>query len=245
MPTPSPASGRSRALALALNWLPTLLFSMVLPFLTYSQLVSHHWSQVSALMVSGLWPLAELLVMFAIRRHLDELTLFILIFMVLGVVSYVAFNSPRMLLVKDSALTGLFGVVMLASLAAPRPLMFYWGRKFATDGSSAKVVEWNALWQYPGFRHAQRVMTVAWGLAFLGEAVLRVVLTYVVSVRTMVAINGILPVVVILLCVGWTTFYAQWSRRRNTAQTTPPAVVTGGVDADGSMVAVEGEMRIR
>ena len=49
-----------------------------------------------------------------------------------AVISFVGPHDAKLLLAKDSFVTGLFGLLCLATLAAPRPLMFYFGRKFAT-----------------------------------------------------------------------------------------------------------------
>jgi hypothetical protein len=153
-----------------------------------------------------------------VHRRADEMTMMILIFMALGVISYVAFNSARMILVKDSAITGLFGVVTLLSLLAPRPLMFYFGRKFGTDGSRKAVAEWNGLWQYPGFRRTQRIITTVWGVAFLAEGGARIALVFVLSTGTMVLVNGILPFALITALVFWTMSYAKRSRARSAAR---------------------------
>lgn len=47
-------------------------------------------------------------------------------------------SSTRLARVQ-SAVTGLFGLVLLISLLLPRPVMFYFGRKFGTDGSREGV----------------------------------------------------------------------------------------------------------
>ncbi len=216
-PGASRTTHRHPVVTMLLNWVPTLLFSVLLPFVTYSMLTSHHWSQVSALLVSGLWPLAEMAVFFLIRHHVDEFTLMVLIFLALGVISYAAFNSARMILVKDSAITGLFGVVTLLSLLAPRPLMFYYGRRFGTDGSAESVAEWNGLWRYAGFRRTQRVITTVWGIAFLAEAGVRIALVYLLSTATMVAVNGILPLALVAALIVWTISYAKRAQARGEA----------------------------
>jgi hypothetical protein len=132
-----------------------------------------------------------------------------LVFLLLGVVAALGFNSPRLLLIKESAITGLFGVVLLASLLAPRPLMFYFGRKFATDGTPASVAWWNGMWQYPAFRRSQRVITIVWGVAMLSEALVRIALTYVLSTGTMVAVSSVLPYIVLGALIFWTIMYGK------------------------------------
>jgi hypothetical protein len=118
--------------------------------------------------------------------------------------------------------TGLFGVVLIGSLWAPRPLMFYFGRKFATGGDPARVDWWNGLWQYPGFRRGQRILTLVWGGSFLAEAVVRILLGYTLPVSTMVVISSILPYVVLGLLIFGTVTYGRRAGRRN-AQANPPA----------------------
>jgi hypothetical protein len=135
-------------------------------------------------------------------------------FLVIGVVTSLLFDDPRLLLLKESAITGLFGLVLLGSLLAPRPLMFYFGRRFAGGGQPERIAWWNGLWQYPGFRRSQRVLTAVWGSVLLVEAVLRGVLTYVLTTGTMVVVNNVVPPVVIALLVAFTVTYARRSQAK-------------------------------
>jgi hypothetical protein len=200
------------------HWGLSLLFNLALPIATYLVLAGGGMSTVAALAISGVWPALELLLTIARTRHVDEFSVIVLIFLVLGIITAVAFNSARLLLVKDSALTGLFGLVLLGSLLAPRPLMFYFGRKFATDGTPEKVVWWNGLWQYPDFRRGQRILTIVWGAAFLGEAVLRILLSLTLPVSVMVVINNVLPYAVLAALIFGTVRFGRRSAERGRAR---------------------------
>ncbi|WP_133849955.1 VC0807 family protein [Labedaea rhizosphaerae] len=197
------------------TWVPTMVFNVALPIATYIVLSGNGMADVPALILSGIWPVVELGLSYARTRHFDELSIMVLIFLVIGVLTSLLFTSARVLLIKESALTGLFGVVLLASLLAKRPLMFYFGRKFATDGTPEKIAWWNGLWQYEGFRRGQRMLTVVWGVAFLGEAVLRILLGLFLPVATMVVINNVLPYVVLAALVVGTSM---WGRRQQAAR---------------------------
>lgn len=207
--------------AVALNWGPTIVFNVVLPYLTYTVLSDRGVSAVAALAISGVWPAVEVLGIFLIKRRVDDFGVLALIVVGLGVLSALVFRSESLVLVKDSAATGLFGLVLLGSLLTRRPLMFYFGRKFGTDGTEEGLAKWNDLWQYAGFRRTQRVLTLVWGVVYLAEAVARVVLSYVLSTSTMVLISTVLPIVVTAALVAWTILYARRSRaaavRRNPA----------------------------
>ncbi|MFF4328391.1 VC0807 family protein [Streptomyces sp. NPDC001591] len=184
---PPARSGRAAGIGLAL----TIALSVVAPILTYNTLVDDHgWSEASALLVSGAWPVLDSAIMVAWRRKLDEFALVTLVFLAItAAVSLIGAHSTRALLVKDSAVTGLFGLLCLATLLAPRPLMFYFGRKFGTDGTPEGVAYYNGLWRFEGFRAAQRRMTLVWGVVYLVEAAVRIVLSYVLDTSAMVTLS--------------------------------------------------------
>ena len=76
--------------------------------------------------------------------------------------------------------------------------MFYIGRAFATDGSPEGRAWWNSLWQYPGFRHSQRLITGMWGVAYVLEAIVRIVLAYAIDdIDVVILIMNIVPFVVL------------------------------------------------
>jgi hypothetical protein len=200
------------------SMLPTIFFNLILTTVTYFVLIQYGVGPVAALAISGLWPAVELGIVYAKQRRLDELSLFVLILLVIGVASSVAFNSPKVALIKDSAPTALFGIVCLGSLLFPRPLMFFFGRRFGTDGTPAGIKRWNDLWELPGFRSTQYFLTVVWGVALLAEVAVRTVLVFLLPLSVMVAISQLLPIAVIFGLVGWTMWYAKRRQRMAAAR---------------------------
>jgi len=219
--TTDPATGddvrQGRLGALLSTWVPTVVFNVVLPIVTYEVLTGRGAGEVPALLLSGVWPVVETLFSLAVHRRIDEFSIFVLIFLSLGVIAAAGFNSPRLLVVKESAVNGLFGVVLLASLLAPRPLMFYFGRRFATNGTAEGIAAWNALWQHPGFRHSQRVITSVWGVALTTAALVQIGLSYVLSTDAMVLVFNVLPYLVFAVLITWTISYGRRSRARGEA----------------------------
>lgn len=208
-PAPPARSGG----AAALGWILTIGLNVVAPIITYNQLHDHGWSEFSALLVSSAWPVVDSAIHLAWRRKLDEFALVTLVFLVItAVVSLVGAHSARALLIKDSGVTGLFGLLCLVTLLAPRPLMFYFGRKFATDGTPESTAWWNGLWQFDGFRRTMIVMTTVWGVAYLVEAGVRIALAYVLSTDTMVSVSPIMIYGVLGALAVWTTLYGKRSK---------------------------------
>ncbi|MFF4161479.1 VC0807 family protein [Streptomyces sp. NPDC001678] len=198
-----------------LSWAVSIGCNVVLPFVTYNQLTGAGWSDFSALVASGVWPVVDMVIYLIWHRRVDEFAVMTMIFLVLTLaVTGVGPHSARLLLVKDSLITGLFGVVCLISLATPRPLMFYLGRKFGTDGSANGVAHWNGLWQYEGFRRTMTRITMTWGLGYVLEAIARVGLSYALPTGTMVAVNSVLAYGVPALLIAWTITYSKRARAK-------------------------------
>ncbi|MFJ6941071.1 VC0807 family protein [Streptomyces sp. NPDC101132] len=215
--------------AAALGWILTIGLNVVAPILTYNALRDHGWSEFGALLASSAWPVLDSAVMVAWRRKVDEFALVTLVFIVItAVVSLVGAHTARALLVKDSAVTGLFGALCLATLLAPRPLMFYFGRKFATDGTPESTAWWNGLWQFEGFRRTMTVMTTVWGVAYLAEAGVRIVLAYVLSTDTMVVLSPVMIYGVLGALGVWTALYGKRSAAEGERRAAAAAAASTG-----------------
>ncbi|WP_327324208.1 hypothetical protein OG735_18020 [Streptomyces sp. NBC_01210] len=201
-----------------LTWGPTILFGVLLPWITYGMLIDHGMHEVPALLLISCWPLVELTIYFAMKRRVDEFSMLILITLLLGAVSALAYNSAKLLFLKDSALTGLLGLAFLVSLTLKRPLIFYFGRKFGTDGTPEGIADWNAMWdKYPGFRAGQRRLTIVWGVTFLAEAGVKAGLVYVLDTETMVGVSNVLPLVILAGLMVYTIRAGKQGRARREA----------------------------
>ncbi|MFD8544458.1 VC0807 family protein [Streptomyces sp. NPDC059649] len=193
----------------------TLALNVAAPIITYNALRDQGWSEFAALLASGAWPVLDSAVHVVWRRRLDEFAVVTLVFLVItAVVSLVGPHSAQALLVKDSAVTGLFGLLCLVTLLAPRPLMFYFGRKFATDGTPSSTAWWNGLWEFEGFRRTIRTMTTVWGVAYCLEAAVRIALAYVLSTDTVVTLSPVLIYGVLGALALWTAMYGKRARRK-------------------------------
>ncbi|MFZ3470081.1 VC0807 family protein [Streptomyces sp. 4.24] len=205
--------------AAATGWILTIGFNVVAPILTYNMLTDRGWSEFAALLASGVWPVVDSAVHLAWRRKIDEFAVVTLVFLVItALVTLIGAHSARALLIKDSGVTGLFGLLCLATLLAPRPLMFYFGRKFGTDGTPAGVAYFNGLWQYPDFRFVMRRMTTVWGVAYLAEALVRIALVYLLDTGTMVVVSPILIYAVLGSLILWTVRYSKRSQAEGEAR---------------------------
>ncbi len=209
------ATGRTfDSRALVLNLLLTAVFDIGVAILAFQLARSWGASEQLAYVVSCAGPLIMIAITWARARTLSGVSMIIIAFQLLSAgAAFVGGSDPRLLLVKDSIVTGGFGLVTLASTLLPRPLMFYFGMKFGTDGTPAGVAWWKGLWQYPSFRRSQYVVNTLWGVGFLVEAALRILLAYTIDFDTAYTVGQILPFVFLAGLITATMVIGQRTRR--------------------------------
>ncbi len=196
--------------ALAVN----LCFTVVLPVIAVNVLQARGVGIVTALAISAVFPALETAATWIRVRYLDALGAISLTFIALGVGASLLSGDVHFALAKDSFFTGIFGLIFLGSLLGPRPLMFYISRTFNTGGDPGRKAMWSERWAFPRFRQVMRIMTTVWGVAFLSEAVVRIVLVYVVPVSAAIVVSPLLATAVLAALMLWTLRYAKMAERR-------------------------------
>jgi hypothetical protein len=73
-------------------------------------------------------------------------------------------------------------------------------------------------WRYLEFRHAFRVTTLVWGVAFLAEAGARIVIVESASTGTALGISKLMRYAVAGVLIAWNIAYARRARLRGEAK---------------------------
>lgn len=198
LPVGSPAEpGASREVngkGMAVGFLLTAIFDIGLAVVAFRVAKQLGAVDQIAYLTSGIGPLTMLAITWIRARALSGASVIVLLVLVLSAVAaFVGGTDARLLIVKNSVITGGFGLACLASLAFPRPLMFYFGAKFATDGTAAGLRYWNGLWRHPEFRRSQYLINNLWGFGYLVEAALRILVAYTVGFQLANTISTVLP----------------------------------------------------
>jgi hypothetical protein len=193
--------------------LPSLLVNGVAPYAAYQVLTGNGVDPVPALQLAAVFPIVGVAWGYLRTRRADIIGVVSLAFIVIGVAASLISGDARFLLIKESLLTGAFGLVWLGSLLLPRPLMFYFGRQFMSGGDPVRAAAFEARWQFPRFRAVNRTMTVVWGVALLLEAALRVALSFVLPIPVFLLISPTLALGVTVALISWTMAYARRTQR--------------------------------
>jgi hypothetical protein len=199
--------GRLRSIAMI------LIFDVGAPLVAYNVLRSAGLTAVTALLLSGVFPAFGVTIGAVRNRRLDIFGALVLAGIAVGTILGLVSHSPRLLLVEGSVPTGIFGLACLGSLWARRPLMFSFAVEF-NGPDTAKGREMTRLWQHEGFRRVFRIITAVWGVGFLLEAVLRVIIIYNTSTGTALASSKVTPFVFTAIFSAWTVAYGTRQKKK-------------------------------
>ena len=192
---------------------PILIFDVAAPLVAYYSLRSAGLSSVGALVLSGVFPTFGIALGVVRRGRLDAIGVLVLTGIIVGSVVGLASGSARLVLLDGTVPTAVFGVVCIGSLWTKRPMIY----RFALESmgpDTPKGRDFADQWRYAGFRHAFRVTTVVWGVAFLAEAAVQVVIIQTASTSIAKATSNVMPLVVAGLVVVWNISYGRRGRRR-------------------------------
>ena len=204
------ASGNPSRLAAAAK---VVVFDIAGPLALYSWLRSQGWSTVTSLVVSGALPAVGVILGTARKRRIDVVGLVVLVGIAVGTALGLASDSARLVLLEGSVPTAIFGLVCLGSLRTSRPLMYRFAVEFM-GADTPRGRDFTDKWRYPGFRHAFKVTTMVWGVAYLLEAVARVVIVESISTSTALGISKVMPYVVAGILTMWNVAYGRQARRK-------------------------------
>jgi hypothetical protein len=188
--------------------LPMLVLDGVLPVLLYLVLQPRFApTSVIPLAVAVLFPLLSNAVSLVRHRRLDTFGLMVLLSLAASLAVLLLGSDQRLLLLTRGLAMPLMGLACLVSLALPKPLAFYMVRQFLTGDTPQPGMEFDTLWQYPYIRSASRLMTLVWGVAMVGEFVVRIVLVLTLSVVQVLAVSSVVMMAVGLGLGAWNIVY--------------------------------------
>jgi len=210
MQTPSPGSKmnlRGILRSLFINAaIPVVLYLLSKRYISSSDLV--------ALSIAAVVPAIDSIIEVVRHRRLDIIGVLALLGIVVSIGGVLLGGDPKILLIRESFLTGALGLACFVSLLLPRPLMFYFGRQFMAGHDPVKLAEFNAQWQYPYARFVHRVITVGWGVAYLGEFILRVILVYTLPAVVVLAVSPFILGGLTMAAIILTFVYVRYAQRR-------------------------------
>lgn len=188
----------------------SIVLNAVFPFMLYTLTKRYiSSSELVALSVAAVFPIVTSIFDVVRSHRLDFIAILALLGILTSVIGVLLGGDPKILLIRESFLTGALGLACFISLLMPRPLMFYVGRQFMAGNNPVKIAEYNAQWQLPRARQVHRLITTVWGVAYVGEFILRVVLVYTLSAGVVLIVSPFMTGGATVLAIVWTFSYVR------------------------------------
>ncbi len=195
---------------------PTLLIDGVCPYLVYVLLKRYipGTSDVMALGLGALFPITRGILEVWHRRRIDIIGVIVVVGIAVSIIGIGAGGTPRLLLIRESFVTGALGFLAFTSFAWPRPLLFYIGRQSMTGNDPAAVEQFNRLWHQAAGRRTFRIMTLVWAIGWLGEFAIRIGMILTLSVAQVLALSPFIFNGITVGLIAWTLAYARRQRKQ-------------------------------
>jgi hypothetical protein len=190
--------------------IPALLYSLTKRYVSDSDVV--------ALSIAAIFPLVGSIGGLVRHRRMSIIAVLAVLGIAVSVGALALGGDPKILLIRESFLTGALGIACFVSLVLPRPLMFYFGREMEAGSDPAKIAAFDAESEHPAARRVHRLITTVWGIAFVGEFVLRVILVLSLPAVVVLAITPFILGGVTIATLAWTFAYVRTVRKRAAAQ---------------------------
>ncbi|KAI8894748.1 hypothetical protein BC833DRAFT_568068 [Globomyces pollinis-pini] len=167
-----------------------LIDSLVLP-LTIFSVLQNKIPIIYALLLSGLPPVLEVFINIAATGILDFTSIVSLMSIGLSILLLYISADPRALLVKDSFVTGLFGLGFLGSLFLKENLTMRYMRLMA-GSDYFKQRDYDLKFLEASYIHHTKVISIVWGVGLTFESILRIVLIFFIPLTTMFFVSFVI-----------------------------------------------------
>jgi len=189
--------------------LPTLMFDTAGMTLVYYLLLPHfsttsNWPVLGASLV----PAFSNVIHVTRRRSVDIVGLIILLSVLLSQIPAAFGGSQRLLLLRESFLTGLIGVLLIVStLVMRRPILYYVIREFLMAAKCLTKEHFQLLSQTTSFRRGIRTLTIAWGLLLSVDFCLRAFMALHMNIGFVLGVAPVLQTILLLLAGAATAIW--------------------------------------
>ncbi|MBO0779337.1 MAG: hypothetical protein J2P37_10965 [Ktedonobacteraceae bacterium] len=213
--------------------LTNLLYMAVLPFIIY-HFASPYMSAVASLLLAALPP--ALRTLFGLLKHgrLNLLGILSLLSIAVKLLSALIFQDPRLVLLSDSLMTGVHGVLLLGSLLVGKPLLQILAYNMLATTPAAQNEQLMRRWQAPRIRTFFILLTALVGTGLLIQLAVSSILVFTLPTEQFLVMRPIVHYGLLGLVLLIAVLFI-WLRRNR--HTKPDTADTLGKAADEEITA--------
>jgi hypothetical protein len=177
---------------------------VVVPMALYYVLHRFGISDAVALAASAAIALVVTIINTIRRKKIDAVGILVIIEIVLSIVLFLLLKDRRLILAKPSFYSGCAAIYLIVMAFRPKPMNYDVIRNVGSDGDPRRAAAFDAAFvESPKFRSALRTAEIGWGIAFLADAVLRVVIIFTTTPDRAVWLSNIPHVAAIAILIAF------------------------------------------
>lgn len=170
----------------------SILINAILPLITYKILINHIPSSITALIISTTIPIIDNIYHIIKEKKIDIFASLIILGFIVGIISMLFSGSQKLLLIRQSYITAVIGILFLISMFFPKPMIYYLAKKFINSQDKYAKNNKSTIdekWKNPHFRFSMKFLTFIWGICLVLEAVCNISLVFILSVSKYMLIS--------------------------------------------------------
>jgi hypothetical protein len=196
-------------------------FDIVAPFLAYFVAQQLGARAILALTVGGLIAAASTAVNTIRRKGLDRIGTLVILEIAISIAMLLLMQNAKFLLIRPSFYTAVAAVYLLYTVFVGRPLSYEGARPMATQGDPARMEAYDKMWdQSAEFRRTHKMVTFGFGLAFMADSILRIIIVYRLPIDRSAWLSNVPHAATILLIVAVSAMTGRRLRRIGKSLTT-------------------------
>ncbi len=186
------------------------ILSVIVPIAIY-YIFSIYKLEVTGTIITGLWCLGVIAVQFIITKRLNVYALIAAVLSAIGLIGTVISNDPKFFLASPIVSDILLAIVFFVSIFIGKPLL----EVLAEYSMKSKFSE--DVKKRPGYKSAWIILTVAWGILSLTQALLRIILLYSASNEVYFAVSTAYGNISTPLLLVFSFWFPGWYWRRKSS----------------------------
>jgi hypothetical protein len=137
-----------------------------------------------------------------IQRKIDRVGLLVVLEVAVSVGLMFLIKDPRLLMAKPAVYMEIGGFYLLATSIKGKPMNYEGVRGMAARKDPARGEAVDKAWdESPRFRSMVRMSAIAWGIAFIADGVLRILVVYSVGVQKAWLLSNVPHMIIICLLI--------------------------------------------
>jgi hypothetical protein len=201
---------------------PELAANFLAPWAVY-QLLDGHYGDVTALIASAMPPLLWSLYELAKTRRLDAISVIVVTSILFTVGATGLGGSARLIQIREALVTGVVGLLFLASLLMKRPMIFYLARATMARNTESGAQDFESMWEKRGVPRVFRLMTAVWGVGLIFQTAVMCWLAWIWPISRYLLLSPVIGYGIFGLLMAWSL----WYRAKKIAQGKAAGVLAG------------------